>query len=317
MKAATSQDLSISSRSRRGLTLIEILIATAILAAVVIPVATLIMGGLRRTEGSKHSAIAMAMAANIMDELLSPSLPFGCFDPKGESSVASPQGKAMILTLPSIGKGRPQATFRDFGGVTAARCEKVLNDKPAGGPANTRIKVSDEGLQFEVFLFAGVYEDKIEPKADLKSELTFSYLPNPYLPSDPQAAGLKILGPPAPVDKLFPYTRVPEGKVAAPVNIYDYNPGWPKPPSGLAPSPTQLKEDISKVYDEFDAKTQKAEYFAFFEDQRKFGKPGGGLMKLVLGVRWNPNVHIGPGVGFTRNSREIWLVSFKADLLQH
>ncbi|MBI3890347.1 MAG: prepilin-type N-terminal cleavage/methylation domain-containing protein, partial [Candidatus Wallbacteria bacterium] len=54
---------------QRGITLIEILIATAILAAVVIPVATFIMGGMRRTEISKHSAIALSLSANIMDNL--------------------------------------------------------------------------------------------------------------------------------------------------------------------------------------------------------------------------------------------------------
>ncbi|MBI2944123.1 MAG: prepilin-type N-terminal cleavage/methylation domain-containing protein [Candidatus Wallbacteria bacterium] len=304
---------------RRGVTLIEILIATAILAAVVIPVATFIIGGMRRTEISKHSAIALALGANIMDSLLSASVPFGSIDPKGTSGDGGVSGGALPKTLPSVANKRPQATFKNTtGGPPAAKLEGILNDRKKN---DTRVKVSEEGLEFEVFFFAGVYADD-GTKPAIAKELTFCYVPNPYVPPDAVAANHKILGLPAspatknPIDKLFPYTRVHEARINPPTAITDYFPGWPKPPAGYKPSPGQLKDDIKKAFQEFDTKSQDPVFFASFQDQRDFGRPNGGLIKLVLGLRWNPNTNINQGVGYSKNTRELWLVSFKGDLAQ-
>jgi hypothetical protein len=304
---------SLKSRAS-GLTLIEILIATSMMAAVLIPVATLIMGGLRRTEVSKHAAIAMAMGSNMLDEMLSPNLPFGAIDPTGQCPDGGVKGADLPKTLPSAGNRRAQACFRNVtGGPAATKLEKVLSDRQTP----TRIKLSPEGLEFEIFLFAGIYADSVQSKPDLENELTFSYLANPHVKPDNLAQGQKILAPPAQVAQIFPYTKVPVAKVTNPITVFDYYPGWPQPPSGYAPSPTQLKDDIRQAFTEFDSNSQQPAFHAFYEDQRKFGKPDGGLMKLILGIRWNPNTHVTKGVGYTKNTKELWLVSFKADLLQH
>lgn len=307
---------------RRGVTLIEVLIATLVLAIVVIPVATFIIGGLRRTEISKHSTIAMATASNIMDELINPALPFAAIDPTGSSGDGGVAGGTLPKTLPDCGGKRQQATFKTTGGADAGKLERILND---GKKPDTRIKFSQEGLEFEVFFFAGVYKDFVATKPDVRSELTFAYLPNPYVPPDlpkagdppdSHAGGQRVLAQPAAVVNLFPYIRGPQGKTPTAATINDYYPGWPKPTRGYNAKGTALKDDILAVFDEFDTKSQKKEFFAFFEDQRRFGRADGGLMKLVLGVRWNPNAHVGKGLGYTKNSKELWLVSFKADLTQ-
>lgn len=276
----------------RGVTLIEILMATVIMVIVIVPVATLIFGGAGASEESRNYNTGINVASDIMSRLLSPKLPFKAIDPEG--------GTATGL---SWGGTRKQATFTsDF-----SEYEKLLSDD--GDPSN-RI-ITRHNVQFETFFFAGNYKDSHSNTAredgDIANELTFAYFsrPKPELDSSEQA--LVFL----PIDKS-PYlcagTFQDDDSAKNRPRDVRCKPAWPwKDDLGKIPSP----EDLKKLCDFGPDYTMPL----IVMDQDYFGEGDkGALMKVVVGVRWNPLGNVEKGPGYRKNSREFWLVSLKAKL---
>lgn len=275
----------------RGVTLVEILMATVIMTIVIIPVATLIFGGSSASEESRNYNTGINVAADIMANLLSPELPFKAIAPEGGPD-----------TPLAWGGTRKQAAFTsDFSSF-----EKLLSD---GGDPGDRIIVK-HNVQFETFFFAGRYADTHTNTAredgDIVNELTFAYFsrPKPDLSSDERAEVFLPIG-------RSPYKCTGEAQDDPAKNRprdVRCKPAWPWIDDlGKVPTP----EDLKKLC------TFGPDYTMplIVMDQDFFGEGDrGALMKILVGVRWNPLGNVSKGPGYRKNSREFWLVSFKAKL---
>lgn len=170
--------------SRRGFSLVEMLIAAVIMAAILIPLLTVMFNNRRGNEEIVMRGEAMSIASNIMEKLISPSIPFDEIDPAGGSEYV----KGLANTN--------QAGFRDGG--AQAFYEKSLADdhidEPGGPGGLSRVIRGGPGKKqdYFVYFFAGKYPDdpqqpdtnestaaKEVKRPDFDRTLTFLYLENP------------------------------------------------------------------------------------------------------------------------------------------
>jgi len=166
------------SSPRRALSLVEVMVGVVVASVSLIPVvgyfSTLTMSG----ESEEADTDAISMASNIMENLISPTLPFDKIDPAGGSSLTKAYGTIS------------QAGFSD------PKWERLVSEKTVG---TERVRLSRKGVEFKVYFFAGIYHDRpnvtgtsgtdypagttpnpIPTVPDVDRELTFSYIPGPY-----------------------------------------------------------------------------------------------------------------------------------------
>lgn len=276
---------------RQGITFVEILLAVFMLAVVVLPVASLIFGGVGASEESRSYNTGINVARDIMDKILSPQLPYGAIVPEA--------GEAVEL---SYGGSRKQAGFAP--GFEAF--EKAFSDD--GDTARRMIK--RQGTEFETFFFAAPYLDTEDngpqdPPAPDK-ELTFCFFRNPYYEktqSDRTAVFVEPAGK-------------PYQSPGADLGSEDAND--PRNPSCMAAWPWADEPDkVPSPSDVAEIWNPRAGYEVplVIYDQAYYNEgQAGSMMKVVVGVRWNPKGRVSKGVGYMKGSREFWLVSLKAKL---
>lgn len=295
--------------SERGMTLIEILLATFILCAVVLPIGTLIFGGHRRSESSKSFNIGANLAADVMDKLLAHEIPFVSIEPQGGpavSEVASASGLAEGADE-VIDPGRRCAAF------TADHT--ALEDKVFGSLGGRVTEVGgckrvleNAGYVFEIYWFAGRYQDRVADQADLKSELTFSYFKNPYVPVGGAPSSLVVYQGGTGATDPYPYSRGAETATDALIgSITD-----PKDPRSRPGWPVLGNFAVEPTYEKVLGTAPSLEFPLVVTDLRDFNEPDGGLLKLIVGVRWGTKSGFErKGVGAQRRTSEFWLVAMK------
>ena len=351
---------------RRAFTLVEVLIAGAVLVAVLVPLIGLITS--KKTDEASEEGIseAVAVAENMMEKLLSNAVPFDAIDPGGGGAglVKGGPGRAFV-----------QAGFREdskdgFGPDQRQELEAGFwdGDEPIPGETgNYRHKTVGEKT-FYVSFFAGVYpatvpapvdpQDPAGTRADLEQELTFGFLENPagvgepfnFQPADRAEFDHQIIMKRASVNLggttvgTLPYTQkayaVTRGANPTARELPDNTPYFYKDRSKSLPAdlataslipgwqdPRKADPGLKPDLDVPDQRTRWAGtvvkvikgdlkptlgYHPRVLGQRAFGQKNGGLMKLVLGVRFAPYQFSKLRAGDI--SREFWLVSFKADL---
>lgn len=298
---------------RRGLTLVEILLAGFILTVVMIPITQLIFGGTTRTQVGRDKANAVALATDVMGQLLE-KVPYSAIDPEG----ASIELQADIWSDVEKKGGGPAAGRNQA--KLADEWAKVLDDD--GDDGNGRI-IKRSGTRFEVVLYAGTFKDD-EGSRDassgfnnpgdanfLKKELTFSYFRNPYVPVDADSRQQVTLDSGAD-SSLIPYETTP-GALPGGVRSEDvhdprYRAAWPQ---GASDVDGDGYQDVTMA--DFNGKSPSQDWPRHTLDQSDF-REDEAFMKLVLGVRWKSAGAGFQGSGMSKTSKEFWLVSFKAKL---
>jgi len=295
---------------RRGMTLIEILLATFILVSVLLPIGGLIFGGAQSSSANRSFNVGANIAANVMDQLLSSEVPFRAIDIEGGPTVgdimgASGLGDAAGLDGPISGaEGIKTAAFT---GEFTALEDKIFGalGQPTDVGGCKRV-IYDKGYMFEVFWFAGTYKDQEAGTADYKKELTFCFFKNPYVPVDQTEAKRVVLSN----STLSPYNAVSvpvSDPVFGPIdNPKDprSRPGWP------VLSDYETEPNYEQIVTKVDGGGVNLDYPLVFTDLEEFNESNGGLMKLIVGVRWAPK-HKGQGLGKQQRTHEFWLVSVK------
>ncbi len=270
--------------ARRGITLVEILVAVFVMAAVLLPVLTIFMGLGRKDEYLHLRDTSINLAQSMMNDLLSEKVPFDAIVPNARDD------------LPAAANGLKQAALGGY--------EFLISDEPDEG----RFVVRD-GARFDVYLFAGIYPDEEDTRRDPAHpsdpsrtipdpcrELTFTFYPNPYMALEEQDEDAKKrLLFDAPGTEDLPYWRTP---TMDDPSHPDFRPGWPNPSDG-----DPLHGDYT------------ASNLPVYSDQSYHGESSGVLMKLVLGVAMKPPARISTGGG-PRKPYEFWLVSMKARLVE-
>ncbi|MBW7875666.1 MAG: hypothetical protein H3C47_06750 [Candidatus Cloacimonetes bacterium] len=178
--------------TRIGMTLVEIMVGISILVTFLLPVMGLFSMNNRSNEFSESWVVAMDMANNIMERLISEDVPFLAIDEQGYGG-----GTATL-------SGRTQAEFLDSRGslnFASFDLKSVLGGN--GGTYKTdadgdRI-ISRRGTDYKILFYAGVYKEngatnpdtslspgggsrtiRLKRNANPGGELTFSYYPNPW-----------------------------------------------------------------------------------------------------------------------------------------
>jgi len=301
---------------RAGLSLVEILLATFVLAVVMIPILQLIFGGIKETARGRDRATAVSLATNIMTQLLD-KVPFSQIAPEGGPKAQDP---AEFFQAPDETAGgvsdRDQALL---GGDLGSEFEKILDqdDSPGDGVRS----IFKEGTRFEVILYAGVYQDDGDDGGGtfnaphMTDELTFSYFKNPHIDMD--GARRSEVRRMVVLDGDYPYDS--EGDASGTIDRVDdprFRPGWPD----LSPGDTITQENFYKgpgrglPGSEDPNADPEVRWPRHTLDLSDFREEDGAMLKLVLGIRWRPGVRDGGGDGLTRTTKEFWLVSFKAKL---
>jgi hypothetical protein len=347
-------DIAVRRRGGRGgFSLMEVLVATSVVALSLFPVmsyfTTLQMSG----EAEEGDTEAVSIAANIVENIISPTVPFDAIRPAGDGT---PGTDGLTRSVGNV----PQAAF------TEERWERLVSDNFSSGD---RIKVSRKGVRYKVYFFAGVYHDRPNrtdtrgPDSgasipDVSAELTFSYLPGPYgdraasefWKIDPAvAAGAnnqKVL-PAAPPTLLgqsgfspAPYlltgfqrsAAAGPGFAAVPATTpwyytdrqnYFKIPGWPQSPlaSGYRvrdpdtgfDARAELATKLTEVATRAGPTAPTWGYHPVTVDQGKFLTAGRGALMKVV-VGIKYRAYNFGHAASTRSEHEFWLVSLKARL---
>jgi len=158
------------------------MIAGTIMAAIFLPLLGLLFGARGSQEEESMMGEASTLAANIMDRLISESVPFEAIDPSGGSAL-----------VPAI-----DGTFQaGFTAAYKAQLDALLQDAteadPNGG-GDCRIRTKGLRNSYYIYFFAGKYPDDPavvdawensreaglnHTRADINNTLSFLYLPNP------------------------------------------------------------------------------------------------------------------------------------------
>lgn len=306
-------------RSRRGLSLVEIMLATVVLAVVMIPILNLIFGGLRETTRGRDQATAVSLATNIMTQLLD-KVPFEAFK---VDDAAGPLAKDPGEFFQSANEGRS-----DMAGTRTqvvlesldSQWERILDqdDNPGDGE-RTIVK---DGTSFEVILYGGIYDDVDETngsfnKPNLSTELTFSYFRNPVVEMDgaARAAARKEVV----LTSNFPYQATGSAPGAGVERVDDprFQPGWPDPGSDTTVTGSNWYKGPSSTFSagsEDPNEDPEPTWPRHTLDLRDFREDRGAMLKLVLGLRWKTGSRDGSSSDYTGTTKEFWLVSFKAKL---
>ena len=305
------------------MTLVEILLATFILVSVLLPIGGLIFGGLRGSESSKSFNVGANMAANVMDQLISAEVPFRAIDTQGGPTVDEIVAMSGFTDATRTNSDK-EALISSAGSVKTAGFKSEFADLETkifgalGAPENCSDKIRciyDKGYVYEVYWFAGIYKDENSDGAKYKEELTFSFFKNPYVPVDSGEVTNVVLSD----SSKAPYTAVKE-EISDPVfgEIVDpkdprSRPGWPD----LGGSDTDWEE--KPTYEFVSEKAEQGmpaginlDFPLVFTDLDEFNEADGGLMKMIVGIRWGPKTGMRrKGTGSQQRSHEFWLVSMK------
>tara|TARA_Y100000589_G_scaffold146736_1_gene140390 strand:+ start:1651 stop:2748 length:1098 start_codon:yes stop_codon:yes gene_type:complete len=178
-------------RRAAGMTLIEILVAVAILATFVLPVYGLYMMNTRNRDFLRAWDNALDISSNIMERLLSEDVPFLAIEPEGYISDEGKDTKAILAN------NRAQADFRESFGTLDFQSYNLKSILGASKGGDYRVDddgdriITKGGIDFKILLWAGIYADDpnspstttdltYKHNADPTRELTFSYYPNPW-----------------------------------------------------------------------------------------------------------------------------------------
>lgn len=163
--------------TRKGFTLVEVLIAALVLVMVVIPLVGLLTSGKTDQASEEGMSEAVAFCQEMMEKLLSNNLPFEAIDPGGGAAFTKAIGGVnQAGFLPSV-----SVRGQTFSG---ADLEKILSDRTVGTDRVREVKRK----QYKVYFFAGRYPDgapvpdtRESPfrRPDMDNTLTFSYLEKP------------------------------------------------------------------------------------------------------------------------------------------
>jgi hypothetical protein len=301
--------------------LIEIMLATFILAVVMIPILQLIFGGMKDTARGRDRSTAVSLAANVMTQLIE-KVPFSAFQfDHADAPLALDLDGFFHSTAEVAGlfATRKQVVLE----AMDSDWERILDQDSSPGDG-TRTIVKD-GTSFEVILYGGLYkEDASTTEANgnynkplLKKELTFSFFRNPFVTMDAsQRAAVRqlvVLGgsDPKPYDAagedVTGVTRVDDPRI---------RPGWPSLTSGSGIDAGNFyRGDSTPISDTDDPNANPLKTWARHTlDLSDFREEGGAFIKLVLGIRWRPGIRPGKTEGYAPTTKEFWLVSFKAKL---
>lgn len=304
--------------SRQGLSLVEIMLATVVLAIVMIPILNLIFGGLRETTRGRDKATAVSLATNVMTQLLD-KVPFDQFK-VAEAAGPIAQDPAVFFKSTNETAGgvsnRPQVIL----GTMDSQWEAILDQDDSVGDG-TRTIVKD-GTSFEIILYGGMYTDLDETngsfnKPNLANELTFSYFRNPVV--DMTGAERATARKQVVLSSKFPYEATGSAAVSGVTRVDDprFEPGWPDPGGDDTVTGSNWYKGPSSSFSagsEDPNEDPTPTWPRHTLDLRDFREDRGALIKLVLGVRWKTGSRDGSGGDFTATTKEFWLVSFKAKL---
>lgn len=304
--------------SRRGLSLVEILLATFILAVVMIPILQLIFGGMTETARGRDRATAVSLASNIMSQLLD-KVPYKEFKPdEGPTPLSVTDFHKSEDESAGLFATRKQCLLK----ALDSEYEKILDQDRAPGDGERTI--FKEGTYFEVILFAGVYKDVPSGGGgsfnvpDLTKELTFSFFKNPFIDMDgaerSNARKMVVLD----MAGKSPYEaegQPPSGNITR-VDDPRFRPGWPNLPAGTPLTDANFYRGGSGAPSSGDDPNSNPDprWARNTLDLSDFREDDGAMLKLVLGIRWRPGG--GTGKAYTRTTKEFWLVSFKAKLTE-
>lgn len=163
-----------------GISLVEILIAGVVLVVVMLPLIGLMISSKTDQQSEEGMSEAVTLAANLMETLLSSTVPFDAIDPGGGGNwvKGGPQGNVK------------QAGFRTTaGGLDANELENLIADgeeAPGGSTEKHRFK-NFRGKTYYVCFYAGKYPahpgvEYTEPgfkQPDMANTLTFAYCEKP------------------------------------------------------------------------------------------------------------------------------------------
>lgn len=166
---------------RKAFSLVEVLIAGFVLAAVMIPLVGLLTSSKTDQQSEDGMGEAVTLCENLMETVLSGKVPFQSIDAGGGSRLVrgGPDGDVN------------QAGFRDAADVdaTALELEALISDGDAPYPGGGLARVkSYRGKTYFISFFAGKYvdhpgiPDPADPghvRADIDQTLTFTYLERP------------------------------------------------------------------------------------------------------------------------------------------
>lgn len=302
--------------SRRGITFVEILLASVILVSVLLPIGSLIFGGLRQSESSKSFNIGANIASNVMDKLLSVNVPFRAILVDGGPTVGTIMGDSGLgdgIDGARAGmEALPTASFAPEFATLENEIFAALGKVHSSG--NTRV-INDKGFVFEILWFAGIYKDNAPGEMKYKEELTFSFFRNPYVAVNETEKTNVVLGPSNATNPEFsPYfaTGNPLNLPGLPAPLTD-----PKDPRSQAGWPV-IDYDTEPTYETVTTKISDDGSGADLEfplvtyDLEEFNEAEGSLMKIIVGVRWGSAAGIDrKGLGAARRAHEFWLVSIK------
>ncbi len=295
------------------------MLASFVLALVMIPIMSLIFGGVKQTTVGRDQATAVSLATNIMSQLLD-KVPYEEFKP-GEGP--EPLDPAQFFQAKHETQGKWGTEKQCALGDADSAWEAILDQDPST-EGRTIFK---EGTTFEVILFAGIYKDVDKGSSgsfnapSLTEELTFSYFRNPWIEMDgtrqSEVRQMVVL------DGDYPYdspgkSPSSSGRRIKRVDDPRFQPGWPKTSheSKTVHEKNFYTGDGSTVpgtgEDPNEHTTLTWPRFTF--DLHDFREDKGAMLKLVLGIRWKPGAGNNRGSDTTKTTREFWLVSFKAKL---
>ena len=264
----------------------EILIASVILVAILIPVLSLLFGGRQNQQEEVMMTEAISIASNIMEQIISENVPFSAIKPDGGG------------TLVPAWNGIRQAGFEE------ARLQSILGT-PGADPSfagqQTYVTKGKRGNDYMVYFFAGKYPDDPQvadawensrsggpgnyTRPDFDNSLTFLYVPNParrgvpfnFNATDSVMNNQVILSTPATTTALpastVPYTlesyRISRGSTTDLGTLSSSDPyffndpqnstlitGWPLPARDPGGAGWNLRLDTDPVREEWMTKVQ-------------------------------------------------------------
>ena len=223
-------------RTKKAMTLVEILLASFILVSVLIPIGGLIFGGLRSSESSKSFNMGANIAANVMDQLLSAEIPFRAIDPEGGPTVGEIAGIENMEgsnSSDSLISGMDSRKTAGFSSGYDALEDKIFGALGQPQDGCSRV-IYDKGYIYEVYWFVGVYKDEVSGEADHRGELTFSFFKNPYVPVYEDQKTNITLSDPSKAPYVADYEVIHDpisGAITDPKDPRS-RPGWPDGPRG-------------------------------------------------------------------------------------
>ncbi|MBT3786292.1 hypothetical protein HOF92_15055 [bacterium] len=224
--------------SKSGLSLVEIVVAAAILVTFLLPVFGLYLMNTRSTEYTSSWSVGINIAQNVMERLISEDVPFLSMDSTGFS------GGTKSLS------GRSQMDFRGgFGTMNFSNYRLPTILGASGGGAYRLDSEGDRiivkhGISFKVMVWVGIYADDLNSpdpgspglsykhNAEPESEMTFSYYPNPWFDYNNDCAEDNASGESLSADLTdvnSPSTCA--GTKGRPLNPYGQKAGWEADPS--------------------------------------------------------------------------------------